>query len=188
MRMGILLLLLACSKAVPWVADDTASSSSDTGTGAEEGDADVDTDTDSAFAGLVTLNELVPEPDDDGPDDLEEDWIELYNATSSTIDLAGWGLTDEPESGEFSWLEEDTLLAPRGFLVLTASGDVNDGELGFKLSSEGETLWLVDAEGMLVDAVTFPETDEGQAYARVPDGGEYWVLTVSPTPGRSNGS
>jgi hypothetical protein len=74
------------------------------------------------------------------------DWIELYNPTAETIDLAGWTLTDDPEVPDL-WKFPETPLAPGAFLVVFASGKdraVAGQELhtNFKLSADGEYLGL----------------------------------------------
>lgn len=51
-----------------------------------------------------------------------EDWIELYNSGNDTVDLGGWGLSDNA-GNPFKWtFPEGTLIAPQGFLLVWASG------------------------------------------------------------------
>ncbi len=180
--LGSSLLLTACSKAAPWPP-------ADSGGAFDEADADTDTDTDddsgaptqSAFAGLVVINEVMPRPSED------DDWIELFNTTGSTISLAEWGMSDDPDDGNLTLLHEDLVIESGGYVVLEASGDDDDDELGFKLSAEGETLQLLDASGHEVDRIAYPEMEEDQAYARTRDGGETWAVTDDPTEGEANG-
>ena len=77
-------------------------------------------------------------------------------------------------------------------MVVEATGDEDieeeeEGVVAFKLSSDGETVILVDADGQLVDRIEYPELDEDQAYARTLDGGETWAVTDDMTRGAANG-
>src|SRR5439155_17155909 len=70
------------------------------------------------------------------------DWIELYNASGDTVDLAGWSLTDEAAQPT-KWRFPRTLLRPNSYLVVFASEksrNLEEAELhiNFKLSADGE--------------------------------------------------
>lgn len=55
-------------------------------------------------------------------DDNEyEDWIEIYNAGNSAVNLAGYGLSDDT-SKLWKWVFPPTLLQPDSFIVVFASG------------------------------------------------------------------
>jgi len=90
---------------------------------------------------------------DDG-DGNSSDWIEIYNPTAATIDLAGWHLTDN-ESNLDKWTFPDlpqSELDPGEYLVVFASGqDIetyidagNNLHTDFNLSAGGEYLALTD--------------------------------------------
>ncbi|TMP96860.1 MAG: lamin tail domain-containing protein, partial [Verrucomicrobia bacterium] len=49
------------------------------------------------------------------------DWIELYNPDSAPVQLAGYGLSDDPAQ-PFKWEFRDITIEPGGFLVVFASG------------------------------------------------------------------
>src|SRR6476661_8854754 len=49
------------------------------------------------------------------------DWIELYNSGATTVNLAGWALTDDP-THQAKWTIPGTNLTAKGFLVIFASG------------------------------------------------------------------
>ena len=49
------------------------------------------------------------------------DWIELYNRSSSDVDLAGWSLTDDPTQPE-KWLFRSIIVPSGEYLVVFASG------------------------------------------------------------------
>ncbi len=51
------------------------------------------------------------------------DWIELYNASTEALDLAGWRLTDDPEVLD-KWTFPSYMLGADEYLVVFASGKV----------------------------------------------------------------
>jgi len=84
-----------------------------------------------------------------------DEWIELYNNTTLTIDLTGWGISKNGE--EFIKLSTSTILA-NGFYLLerTASNTtdlVEDQVYVGVLRNDGEKLELKNASGTLIDAV-----------------------------------
>ncbi len=63
--------------------------------------------------------------DEDGQ---HADWIELHNPTPESIDLGGWGLTDNPAQ-PFRWtFAPGTEIAPGGHLLVWASGKDRPGQ------------------------------------------------------------
>ncbi|UXP31594.1 lamin tail domain-containing protein [Reichenbachiella agarivorans] len=113
-----------------------------------------------------------------------EDWIELYNALGTSKDIGGYIIADE--GNEYS-LPSGTSISANGFIVLLCN-DLGTGlNTNFKLSSDGETVSLKNTEGTLIDEVEFPNLDNGQSYARFPDGSDFWEITGITTQGESNG-
>ena len=86
--------------------------------------------------------------DEDG---AYSDWIELFNAGTNAVNLAGWGLSDT--SGDrFKWQLPGTNLSSGSFLVVFASGKdrrVAGAPLhaNFQLSAGGEFLALTRPDG-----------------------------------------
>lgn len=82
------------------------------------------------------------------------DWIELYNASGATVNLQGYGLTDDM-SLPTKWRFPSTNLAPHRYLLVYASGfdKVAPGKplhTNFKLSSNGGVIGLVKPDGATV--------------------------------------
>jgi hypothetical protein len=76
----------------------------------------------AARAGVV-LNEILARnymsgTDEDGD---AEDWVELHNTTGSTVDLAGWLLSDDP-AVPGKWKFPEISIPPHGFLRVWLSG------------------------------------------------------------------
>src|ERR1051325_875200 len=70
-----------------------------------------------------------------------EDWIEIYNAGTNTVNLNGWYLKDSSSS----WRFPQTNLAPNAFLIVFASNKDRRTpgrqlHTNFRLSSSGEYL------------------------------------------------
>lgn len=114
------------------------------------------------------------------------DWVELYNPTSTPVDLSGYLIYD---SGGQSGVKakkafpSGAVLPANGYYVIVTDGpEASD----FGLSSAGEQIWLEDNAGQVVDTVTFLAMDVTQTYSRVPDGAANWQLSNTITRGGSN--
>src|SRR6185436_2694340 len=60
-------------------------------------------------------------------------------------------------------------------------------ELGFALSSGGETIYLINSNGTRVlDAVRFGAQARDVAFGRTPDGSALWSELAGKTPGGTN--
>ena len=118
-------------------------------------------------------------------DGNNEDFVELYNYGTEPININGWGFSDT--DGLITTIAPDTSIAPGDFLVLWYTGD-NNGfpEINEKLSKDGETIYIADADGNPMISFDFgPQTDD-ISYGRNPDGSENWEYFSIPTPGQSN--
>ena len=117
------------------------------------------------------------------------DWIEIYNSTSSPLNIGGYKIYDiNGQSGTIpkKMFPTGTVIPANGFVVIitdTASF-VNDSS-GFGLSSSGEKVWLEDSIGTVIDTITFPALGTTQSYGRAPDGGN-WKILNTITRGKSN--
>ena len=140
----------------------------------------------------VVINEVVASNDSGilDEDGDSSDWIELYNAGQTAVNLAGYTLSDdEGEPGKYA-LPPRTL-PPEGFLLVFASGKTRasaTGELhaSFKVRSAGEPIILARSGGLIVDQVPPVSLSTDEAYARIPDGGADWRRVDAPTPGSAN--
>ena len=113
----------------------------------------------------VRINEFMAQnlnglDDEDGD---EEDWIEIYNAGTNAVNLAGWRLTDTTNDLS-KWVFPSVTLASNAYLVVFASNKSrNVGELhtNFRLSENGEYLALIRSNGTV--ATEFYQTYPIQA-------------------------
>lgn len=112
------------------------------------------------------------------------DWIELHNAGSQTVNLAGWSLSDHP-SRPRKWVFPAVNLEAGAYLLVFASDkNIKDPEqelhCNFKLSSSGEYLALFDPEGYIhtcFDPFPAMETDVSYGYI---DGCLYFFEQATP--------
>ncbi|MCF7958804.1 MAG: lamin tail domain-containing protein, partial [Phycisphaerae bacterium] len=96
------------------------------------------------------------------PQGQYDDWIEIYNAGQTAIDLAGMYLTDDLDKPT-QWriapgAPNETTINPGGTLLIWADGDVDDGLLhaSFSLDAGGDKIALFDTDGhSLIDSVHF---------------------------------
>lgn len=103
------------------------------------------------------------------------DWIELYNATDSSVDLGGWHLTDDAADLK-KWTFPSTNLPPGGFLLVFASAKdraVAGQELhtNFQLDPAGEYLGLIRPDGSTVEfdfSPTYPPQLPDVSYGVIP--------------------
>lgn len=125
------------------------------------------------------------------------DYIEVYNSGSKAVNLKGCGLSDDPEK-VLKWKFPDITIEAGEYLVIFASGQDTEGtdlsvkavHTSFRLSTYKETIILSDAQGYILDQVSYKEMPEGNAYIRtIGADGKYqqqWELTTNPSPGSKN--
>ncbi len=122
-----------------------------------------------------------------------DDWIEIYNPTSSDVNIGGYYMTDDlnnPAKYQIPTTEPDSTTLPAGgYLILWADNETAEGvrHLGFGLSGSGEDVGLYGSDGFTpVDTVTFPSVQADDSYARENDGTSTWTTFFHPTPNATN--
>ena len=91
-----------------------------------------------------------------------EDWIEILYNGGGIPQFEGYHLSDDPDTLD-KWMFPSTnpgltTISPGGHMRIWCDDDEQQGEdhTNFKLSSEGETVFLVEPDGQtIVDSVTF---------------------------------
>ncbi len=142
-------------------------------------------------AGDIVINEFMASNDTTVADQDGEydDWIELYNNSSSAIDISGYGLSDDDTDLTLFTFPSGTVLQPDSYIVVWA--DKDDTQSGyhadFKISAGGETIYLTDASQTVIDSVAFGTQTTDVAFGRFPNGtGPFQTLV--PTFGAENGT
>ena len=119
-----------------------------------------------------------------------DDWIEVYNAGESSINLGNKYLSDSYENPN-EWKMPDIVLDPGEHVFFWADNEKNQGDMhaAFRLSGNGETVYLFEKlndEYFLIQSLTFPELDNNISYGLKPDGSGVYTLLNNITPGYTN--
>ncbi|XAM00071.1 CotH kinase family protein [Phycisphaeraceae bacterium D3-23] len=146
---------------------------------------------------MPLVNELLAVNDNGlvDEDGNHSDWLELYNAGDTALDLTGWFLTDDASDLE-RWALPGVSLSAGEYLVVFASGEdraIAGSELhtNFKLSSGGEYLALIEPDGNTIAheyAPTFPTQSADVSYGLAFDNPGDPGFLATPTPGQANGA
>jgi len=118
------------------------------------------------------------------------EWVELHNSGNSGTSLQNWTLEDiggwvHPIDATtwvgFSELDESFVIAPGSYAVIA------ENEVGtLRLNNAGETLYLKDADGAIIQTVTTGEATNGISKIPSTDPNADWVDSEENTPGSSN--
>lgn len=113
------------------------------------------------------------------------DYIELYNSSSKTVSLDGWYLSDDEDDLQKCQLNGVHIEANSYVIIYADGSGENTDSVSFKISSNGENLFLTDKNKNIVDNIYVPSLQADTAYARTQDGGEEWGK-MEPSPLDSN--
>ncbi len=134
---------------------------------------------------LVVINEILADPpagvgdaNQDGVvSSTQDEFVEVLNNGVGLVDLSGWRLSDAVKDRHV--FPAGTVLNGKSAVVVFGGGapsltgvfwqTASKGSLG--LNNGGDTVFLYDAGGNLVDSVHYgPEGGDDQSLTRVPDG------------------
>ena len=125
------------------------------------------------------------------------DYIEIYNAGDTEVDLTGFALSDNPDNVT-KWRFPEVTILPGEHIAVFASGkdaqstDIENKQIhtSFRISAYAETIVLADPLGLSIDEVTISEAVTDSAYMRALDVSdnytEDWALLDTPSPGFFN--
>ncbi|HEY5956267.1 MAG TPA: lamin tail domain-containing protein [Polyangiaceae bacterium] len=123
--------------------------------------------------------------DDNGEYD---DWIEIYNPGTESVDLEGFLMSDSKNSEA---IVGSVKVPAGGVVLLWADKDAEQGpgHLGFKLSSDGDQISISAPDGRELDKTEIGAIrTEGASWQRFPDGTGAFSWCTVPTPNALNGS
>lgn len=123
-------------------------------------------------AQTILISEIYP-----APLSGEAEWVELYNPTHTAISLGGYTLKDVLTTPSVLYTSSSEALNPLSYTVITLSGS--------KLNNTGDTVQLLDQNGTLIDAVSYPSSTAGQSWQRMQLGSNE-SINGTPTPGGVN--
>ncbi|MFD5224696.1 lamin tail domain-containing protein [Microbacterium sp. NPDC058342] len=125
----------------------------------------------NACGNPARINEV--ESDGGSPDD----WVELVNPTSSSLDVSGLIVKDDDDSHAHR-IPDGTSIAAGGHLVISRE------DLGFGLGG-GDRVRLYDAD-LMIDEATWGDGHASTTWGRCPDVTGPFAVTAEPTPGAAN--
>ena len=112
-------------------------------------------------------------------DKYKDEFIELYNAGTNTISLAGWRLGDSSPLKDHFRFPDDAVVEPGSYVVLFGGGKpsgftvpvyIDDGAIGNGLTDTGEAIYLIDRIGGIVDSVSHDTWPDDQSIVRTASG------------------
>lgn len=138
----------------------------------------------------LVINEVIPNnyslADKHG---IYYDLIEIYNPTSSTINITGLGLSDDPALPH-KWTFKDGIIEPGEYLIVyAANSNLENTSLeggyytNFKLNSKGERVILSDKDGISISKVNYESLEPNMSIGLVENEYRYFE---SCTPGKKN--
>ncbi len=141
----------------------------------------------SVLHGQVRINELQSTRAEGSQGvGADGDWVELYNAGGTAVDLGGYILSLDGQLERF----------PRGLLLGAGQCrawwcgtelSADSVRLGFKLPRKGGALLLVAPDRTtILDVFHWPELPAGVSIGRRIDGARAWGYFAKPTPGSTN--
>lgn len=121
------------------------------------------------------------------------DWIELYNAGGSVVNIGNYYLSDKV-TNPLKWQCPNININPGERIRFWASNRNTiigtDYHTNFKITqSEGnDVISLADNMANILDLVNVDPNQRNHSRGRITDGGATWVVFSNPTPGGANGA
>ena len=119
-----------------------------------------------------------------------EDWIEIYNPTTSPVDLTGWYLSDKPSDLIKFQIPSGTVAAGGRIMIVCSGRDEFSGGIihtSFKLTqTKPEEIILSDPAALIVDQIQMIPCQLDHSRGRSSDGGATWSLFTNPSPNAAN--
>ena len=143
-------------------------------------------------AASLQINEICPSNIDQWVDPSFNygSWVELYNPTSTAVNITGWYLSDKKDKLQKAKVTQTTSVPAYGFTTLWFDhySKWSTKTIDMKLDCDGGTLYLSDTLGNLVASLEYPEAVSRCSWASTTDGGDTWSYCANPTPGKTNAS
>ena len=126
---------------------------------------------------------------------MEEDWIELYNIDSESVDLGGYYLSDRVDNPTKWMIPYGTEIPGNGYVTFWCSGRdeinvfLNEYHTNFKLKQTKENpeyVVFTDPEGNILNDFELERTQLEHSMGRSEDGSPTWKIFPNPTKGESN--
>jgi len=123
----------------------------------------------------------------DSPDFNESaDWVEIYNAEDTAVNMGGFYLTDDLAEPLKWQIPLDMIIEPGSTILFWADSHDEGLHTNFNLSQAGEEIGLFTNNGVLIDSIYYGQQSTDISRGRFPDGADDLFLFDHPTPGSSN--
>ena len=113
-------------------------------------------------------------------------WIELFNSGKDSIDISGYGLSNE-EYIPLKWrFPKDTIINSGEYLlVFTSDKKSKDKEFhtNFELNKDGDFIFFSNSNGKLIEKIKIPSLEEDESYGRTENDKFEKMI---PSPGKKN--
>lgn len=118
------------------------------------------------------------------------DWVELHNTSNTALSLDGYYLSDEVGNSTMWEFPPDIEVPPNSYYTVWLSGETeltNEGEVhsNFKISSEGESIFLYNSESVLIDNSPSLEIQHDLTIGRL-SGNSQWFYLDTPSLNSEN--
>ncbi|MBP5636546.1 MAG: lamin tail domain-containing protein [Bacteroidales bacterium] len=112
------------------------------------------------------------------------DFVELYNSSDKTVDISGWGLSDNENYPHLYRFPDGTKIKAGKYFVVNCAKDVKDCA-PFNINNGADCIYLSDADGKIMAEVGPAGMLEDQSMAFSPDGKSF-ITTFNISPGYPN--
>jgi hypothetical protein len=105
-------------------------------------------------------------------DNEYSDYIEIYNNKDVDINLKGYYLSDEITSSK-KWTFPEIIIKSKEYLIIYASNknkcdlSIRECHTNFKLDKNGETITLLDNNGIILSKVKYPKSKQNTSYSLI---------------------
>lgn len=137
------------------------------------------------FPGQITINEFLALNVADTSNESGEfaDWIELRNNSSSDVDLFGLYLSDDKTNLNKYSFPQNTVIPANDYRMVWADENNSTPDyihVNFKLSQNGEGIWLSDGGAIVLDSIIFGPQSIDVSTGRCPNGtGSFVILPLT---------
>ena len=134
--------------------------------------------------GQIVINEVLASNDTYNYDQSGDydDWIEVYNTTSTALNLKGLYISDE-ENSPFKYELPTVEIGAGDYLLVWADKDTHQSGIhtNFTISAAADSIYLTYEDSTLFDHVYLENQDPDVAWGRIPNGsGTFEYLYPSP--------
>lgn len=129
----------------------------------------------------VKINEIMPHNNNN----LENEWIELYNNGNEAVNLENWKIGDLHSNDSLSGI-----LNPNEYLLILGGNSsctqncINIATIGNGLNDNSDSVILMDSEGRILEKITWTSNFKNDGSSWALDNGVW--KNGKPTPGEKN--